>query len=117
MCVGSVCTLLPYNDKCPNGVFFLKSPFSNQAVLRFLSEWRSSAQAAPTIVDRQRCLTLDLPWVSWERSASGAGEDKNVSEHSSRYLLPASEPLKMQRINFTFIFERNAMIPDLPKYI
>ncbi len=47
----------------------LKSPFSNQAVLRVLSEWRSSAQAPPTIVDWQVRLTLDPPWVSWELSA------------------------------------------------
>ncbi len=54
-------------------VFFLipvlKSPFSNQAVLKFLSEWHSSAQATPTIVDWQDCLTLDPPWESWELSA------------------------------------------------
>ncbi len=47
----------------------LKSPFSNQAVLRFLTEWRSSEQAPPTIVDWQDRLTLDPPWVSWELSA------------------------------------------------
>ncbi len=58
-----------YNDKNPPSVFFFKSPFSNQAVLRFLSEWRSSAQAAPTIVDWQDRLTLDPPWVSLELSA------------------------------------------------
>ncbi len=48
---------------------FLKSPFSNQAVLRLLSEWRSSVQAPPTIVDWQDRLTLDPPWVSWELPA------------------------------------------------
>ncbi len=62
MCVGSP----SYNDKNP--CFFLipllKSLFSNQTVLRFLSEWRSSAQAPPTIADWQGCLTLDPPWVS-----------------------------------------------------
>ncbi len=46
MCVGSVCTHPSYNDKNPPSGFLkipiLKSPFSNQAVLRFLSEWRSS---------------------------------------------------------------------------
>ncbi len=68
MCVGSVCTHPPYNDKNPPSVF-LKSPFSNQAVLRFLSEWRSSVQAPPTIVDWQGHLTLDPPRVSWELSA------------------------------------------------
>ncbi len=47
----------------------LKSPFSNQTVLRFLSEWHSSVQTAPTIVDWQGRLTLDPPWVSWELSA------------------------------------------------
>ncbi len=73
MCVRNVCTYPSYNDKTPPSGFFkipiLKSPFSNQAVLRFLSEWRSSAQAAPTIVDWQGRLTLDPPWVSWELSA------------------------------------------------
>ncbi len=80
MCVGSVCTHPSYNDKNPPSVFFkipiLKSPFSNQAVLRFLSEWRSFAQAPPTIVDWQDCLTLDPPWVNWELSASGAGKTR-----------------------------------------
>ncbi len=73
MCVGSVWTHPSYNDKNPPSVFFLipilKSPFSNQAVLRFLSEWRSSAQAAPMIVDWQDRLTLDPPWVSCHQSA------------------------------------------------
>ncbi len=69
MCVGSVCTHPSYNDKNPPSVFFFKSPFSNQAVLRFLSEWHSSVQAAPTRVDWQDRLTLDPPWVSWELSA------------------------------------------------
>ncbi len=49
--------------------YFKILSLSNQAVLRFLSEWRSSAQAAPTIVDWQDRLTLDPPWVSWELSA------------------------------------------------
>ncbi len=74
MCVGSVCTHPSYNDKNPPSGFFkipiLKSSFSNQAVLRFLSEWRSSAQAAPTIVEWQGRLTLDPPRVSWELSAT-----------------------------------------------
>ncbi len=42
----------------------LKYPFSNQAVLRFLSEWHSSVQAPPTIVDWQDRFTLDPPWVN-----------------------------------------------------
>ncbi len=53
-------------------VFFLIplliSPFSNQAVLRFLSEWCSSVQTPPTIDDWQGRLTLDPPWVSCELS-------------------------------------------------
>ncbi len=130
MYVGSVCTHPPYNDKNPPSVFFLISPFSTQAVLRFLSEWCSSVQAPPTIVDWQDRLTLDPPWVSWELSASGAGEDKMSqikwlrcfvdgcnNEYSSHHLLPTSEPLKTQWINVTFVFERNAPIPDLPKCI
>ncbi len=43
--------------------------FSDQAVLRFLAEWRSSAQAPPTIVDWHWHFTLDPPWVSCEQSA------------------------------------------------
>ncbi len=88
MCVGSVCTHPSYNDKNPPSVFFFfKSPFSNQAVLRFLSEWCSSVQAPPTIVDWQDRLTLDPPWVSWELSASGAGEDKMSPIKQLRCLL------------------------------
>ncbi len=68
MCVGSVCTHPSYNDKNPPSILFFKSPFSNQAALRFLSEWHSSAEAAPTIVDCQDRLTLDPPWVSGELS-------------------------------------------------
>ncbi len=96
----------------------LKSPFSNQAVLRFLSEWYSSVQTPPTIVDWQDRFTLDPPRVSWELSASGAGEDKMSqikwlrclvvgcnNEYSRRHLLPTSEPLKTQRINVTFILK------------
>ncbi len=128
MCVGSVCTHPSYNDKNPPSGFF-KSPFSNQAVLRFLSEWSSFVQAPPTIVDWQAHLTLDLPWVSWvnwmsckqsDRHCvdSGAGGDKMSqikrlkcfvvgcnNEYSSRHLLPTSEPLKTQRINVTFVLK------------
>ncbi len=50
-CVLEVCTHPSYNDKNPPSGFFkipiLKSPFSNQAVLRALSEWRSSVQHPP----------------------------------------------------------------------
>ncbi len=59
MCVGSVCTPPTYNDKNPPSGFlnpYFKIPFLNQAVLRFLSELRSSAQATPTIVDWQAVL-------------------------------------------------------------
>ncbi len=68
-CVLEVCVHIhPIMIKI-HPVFIFKSPFSNQAVLRFLSEWRSSVQAAPTIVDWQGRLTLDLPSVSWELSS------------------------------------------------
>ncbi len=138
-CVLEACTHPSYYDNNPPSVFFLfflipilNSPFSNQAVLRFLSEWRSSVQAPPTIVDWQGRLTLDPPWVSCKRSDRhgvdfGAGEDKMSqikrlrcsvvgcnNEYSSRHLLPTSEPLKTQRI--TFVFEGNAP-PDLPKCV
>ncbi len=52
--IGSVCAHPSYNDKND----FLKSGCSEM--------WRSSAQAAPMIVDWQGRLTLDPPWVSWE---------------------------------------------------
>ncbi len=116
MCVGSVCTHPSYNDKNPPSGFW-KSPFSNQAVLRVLSEWRSSVQAPPTRVDWQDRFTL-APRVSWELSPI-AGEDKLSqtkrlrrlvvgcdNEYSSHHLLPKSEPLKTQRIKF--VFEGNA---------
>ncbi len=79
-CVLEVCAHIhPIMIKI-HPVFFsipiLKSSFSNQAVLRFLSEWCSSVQAPPTIVDWQDHLNLDPPSVSWELSASGAEEDK-----------------------------------------
>ncbi len=49
-----------------------------------MSEWRSSVEAPPTIVDWQDRLTLDptLSELSSIRSCvdSGAGEDKNVSD-------------------------------------
>ncbi len=131
------CTHPSYNDTLiffnPSFVLIpiLKSPFSNQAVLRFLLEWRSSAQAAPTIVDWQGRLTLDPPWVRCHQSiivstpCRGRQECLRLrclvvgcsNEYSSRHLLPSFELLKMQRINVTFVFERNAIIPDLPKCV
>ncbi len=126
MCVGSVCTHPSHNDKNPPSGFFkipiLKCPLSNQAVRRFLSEWRSSAQTAPTIVDRQGRLTLDPPWVCWELSAivltpvQGKTRMSPIKwlrcfvvggndEHSSRHLLPTSEPLKTQRSKVTSVLK------------
>ncbi len=131
-CVLEVCVHIhPIMIKIHPVVFLipiLKFPFSNQAVLRFLSEWRSSVQATPTIVDWQGRLTLDLPWVSWELSAivstSVQGKTRMSpikrlrcfvvgcnNEHSSRHLLLTSELLKMQRINVTFVLKGNALIP------
>ncbi len=103
-------------------VFFLipilKSPFSNQAVLRVLSEWRSSVQAPPTIVDWQGPALSELRALRHcvkDCVNSGAGEDKMSpikrlrcfvvgcnNEYSSCHLLLTSEPLKKQRINVTF---------------
>ncbi len=126
MCVGSVCTHPSYNDKNPPSVFLkipiFKSPFSNQDVLRFLSEWHSSVQTAPTIVYWQGCLTLDPPWVSWELSAivstlvqgkTGMAPIKRLNcivvgcnnEYSSHHLLLTSEPLKTHRINITLVLK------------
>ncbi len=54
-CVLEVCVHTHRIMMTIHPVFFLipilKSPFSNQAVLRFLSEWCSSVQTSPTIVD------------------------------------------------------------------
>ncbi len=57
MCVGSVCTQPPYNDKNPPSAFF-KSPqiistFSDQAVHIFWAKWRSFVQALPMTIDWQ----------------------------------------------------------------
>ncbi len=54
-CVLEVCVnihpiIIQINTFCFE-IPILKSPFSNKAVLRLLSEWRSSVQAPPTIVD------------------------------------------------------------------
>ncbi len=129
MCVGSVCTHPSYNDKNPPSGFFkipiLKSPFSNQAVLRFLSEWRSSVQTSPMIVDWQDRLTLDPPWAEWAEWAVNSpnaivstlvqGKTRCLWLSDWGVLLldvimniavviysPTSEPLKTQRINVTF---------------
>ncbi len=74
MCVGSVCTQPPYNDKNPPSVFFfnlLKSlplseikPFSASCLCDV-----TQTKAAPTNVDWHGRLTLDLPWVSCHQSA------------------------------------------------
>ncbi len=109
---------------------YFKIPFSNQAVLRSLSELCSSAQAPPTIVDWQDRLTLDPPWVSWEMYDSGAGKTRTSlierlrcfvvgcnNEYSGHHLLPTSKPLKTRRINVTLVFEVNASIPDLSKCV
>ncbi len=115
-CVLEVCVHIHLIMIKIHPVVFLKSPFSNQAVLRFLSEWRSSAQTALTIVD---CLTLDPHWVSCYPSAIESTPVQGKTrmslikrlrcfvfgcnnEHSSRQLLPTSELLKSQRINVTF---------------
>ncbi len=62
MCVEVCVRNHPIMIRNPPSVFFLipilKFPFSNQAVLSALSEWRSSLQAPPTIIDWQDHLTL-----------------------------------------------------------
>ncbi len=125
MCVGNACTHPPYNDTNQPSVFFFNPYFSNQAVLRFLSDCHSSAQAPPTIVDWQGRLTLDPLWVRCELSAIvstpvlGKTRISLIKHlrcfvvgcnngHCSCHLLPTSEPLKTQRINVTFVFEGNA---------
>ncbi len=111
----------PVMIKIHPGFFFFESLFQRDlfSVLRFLSEWRSSVQAAPTIVDWQDRLILDPPWVSckqFDRHCvdSGAEEDKMSpikrlrrfifgcnNEYSSCHLFPTSELLKTQKINVT----------------
>jgi len=64
-CVLEVCVHIhPIMIKIHPVFFFipvLKSPSSNQAVLRFLSVSHSSAQTAPMIVDSQVRLTFNPP--------------------------------------------------------
>ncbi len=61
MYVSSMCTKPSYNDKNPPSVFFIKPYFkiSNQAVLKFLSEWHSSVQTTGSLIDKDI-----LPWES-----------------------------------------------------
>ncbi len=58
--------------------------FSDQAVLRFLAEWRSSAQAPSTTTDWHGHFSTDPPLseLSSVRYCfdAGAGVDKNVSK-------------------------------------
>ncbi len=75
------CRHPPNNDtNSPSGFFkipILKSIFSNQAVLRFLSEWRSSVQAPPTIVDWQGRLDFWGPYAKLCCGGVGGGVWKN----------------------------------------
>ncbi len=115
-----------FNDK-NSRVFFL-----NHAVLRVLSEWCSSVQATPPIIDWQARLTFDPPWVSWVNCLRCRGRQEFLrlsvflsdfvvgcnNEYSSRQLLLTSEPLKTQRINVAFVIFLNNITPgwwnDLP---
>ncbi len=131
-CVLEVCVHIdPIMIKI-HPVFFLNPYFSNQAALRFLSEWRSSAQAAPTIVDWQDCLILDPPWAKWAVNSlpdSGAGEDKMSQIKRLRHLLLDVIMNKAiiiyswhlshwRRRGLTYFrFEVNVPIPDLHKCI
>ncbi len=59
-----------YHDKNTPSAFFIKSHKSYaQAILRFLADWCSSAQAPPTIFDWHKRFTLAPPWVSCHQSA------------------------------------------------
>ncbi len=110
------------SNQCFFYYLILKSPFSNQAVLRALSEWCSSAQTPPTRVDWQGRLTLDPPWVSCHQSTIVSTRMSLIkrlrcfvvgcnNEYSSHHLLLTSEPLKTQRINVTFILKRMRWSP------
>ncbi len=91
MCVGSVFTQPPYNDKNPPSVFFIyKSPkifipFSNRAVC---SCDVTETEAPPTIVDWQLRFSTDSTGVlpqtcpEWDLIScftAGADVDKNDS--------------------------------------
>ncbi len=133
MFVGSVCTHKSYNDKNPHSVFFLspilKYPFSNQAVLRFLSELCSfctdrshdSLLTRPSYLRPALSELLTVRPPLWCRG--GCLQLRDWCDllldviMSSRHLLPTSEPLKTQTINVTLVFKGNPPIPDLPKCI
>ncbi len=79
MCVGRMCTHPSYNEKNPPSVFLipvLKSPFSNQAVLIFPAEWRSSVH--DSWLTRPSYLRPALSELSSVHHCVdyGAGEDK-----------------------------------------
>ncbi len=83
MCVGSVCTQPPYNDKDPPGVFFFVIKCLNVlfkclplSQIELISVWRHTDKAPPTIVwltgvfqhRLHWCLTSDPSWVSCHQS-------------------------------------------------
>ncbi len=86
----------------------------------------TETQAPPTIVDWHGRLTLDPPWVSCHQSAIVSPPEQMYTrmspkrlkcfvvgcnnEHSSRHLLPTSEPLKAE----DYICFWRECAPDLP---
>ncbi len=119
-------------------VFCFKSPkiitpFSDQAVLRFLAVWRHTDPGPSP--DCWLTLVFYLltchEWAVYSPTLFSTPEQGQTrmtpkklryfvvgcnNEHSSRRLLPTSEPMKTQWINITFVFEGNAP-PDLLKCI
>ncbi len=120
MCVGSVCTQPPYNDKDPPSVFYLFKSFTLSQIEPISDACKcdvTQTEAPPTNVwltaDRlDWCFSSDPPWVSGHHSAIVSIPEKEYTrispkrlrcfvagcnnEHSSRHLLPTSEPLKTQ---------------------
>ncbi len=136
MSVGSVWTHPSYNDTKSSQCFFLnpylKSPFWNQAILRFLSEWRSSVQTAPMIVDWQGHLSWDPPRVSCHQSTIVStlvhGKTRRLRLSDLGFLLLDvimniavviySQHLSRWRCRgLTFSFLRGCADPGLPKCV
>ncbi len=135
MCVGSVCTQPPYNDKDPPSVFYLFKSFTLSQIEPIADACKcdvTQTEAPPTNVwltaDRlDWCFSSDPPWLSGHHSAIVSIPEKEYTrispkrlrcfvagcnnEHSSRHLLLTSEPLKTQWLHlFLKISSRSTKI-------
>ncbi len=113
MCVDSVCTQPPYNDKDPPSVFFILvksfpifhiNPFSDACLCDV-----TQTQAPPTIVDWHWCFSLDPPWVRC--FVVGCH-----NEHSSRHLLLSPNIWAAEDAEDYVCFWRECAL-DLPKCV